>query len=346
MQVTPRELRDMEIREGFRGYNRDEVDELLERAATTIEELQERIRKLSNRLTELEAAPPRPAQREAEETIHRTLLLAQRAADDAVAEAKAEAARLVEEARRQADALLADAETGARRVAEDERRRLEQEVLDLATRREALLADAEALERFTAEYRERVRRLLQEDLDRLAARATVSLPRPTLHDVDLPGGGGPTRSVPAAPGAPPPVAPGPVTAGAGAAAAEPAPGGRAAEPPPGRSAAEPPPGEHPAGQATGDTPTGELRLDGAAGAAAAGAAAGSGVGEQARPPVPAREEPPPAADAPALDDDAFFATLRDAVRNPEPLGPREAPGPQGGVAPDPDRTTGLFRRRR
>lgn len=341
----------MEIREGFRGYNRDEVDELLERAATTIEELQERIRKLSNRLTELEAAPPRPAQREAEETIHRTLLLAQRAADDAVAEAKAEAARLVEEARRQADALLADAETGARRVAEDERRRLEQEVLDLATRREALLADAEALERFTAEYRERVRRLLQEDLDRLAARATVSLPRPTLHDVDLPGGGGPTRSVPAAPGVPPPVGPGPVTAGTGATAAEPAPGGRAGDPPSvgpgpvtagtGATASEPPPGERPAGRATGDTPTGELRLDGAA-----GAAAGSGVGEQARPPVPAREEPPPAADAPALDDDAFFATLRDAVRNPEPLGPREAPGPQGGVAPDPDRTTGLFRRRR
>jgi DivIVA domain-containing protein len=33
MDVTPRELRDVEIREAFRGYNRDEVNDLLERAA-------------------------------------------------------------------------------------------------------------------------------------------------------------------------------------------------------------------------------------------------------------------------------------------------------------------------
>ena len=41
MDVTPRELRDIEIREAFRGYHRDEVDELLERAAATIEDLTE-----------------------------------------------------------------------------------------------------------------------------------------------------------------------------------------------------------------------------------------------------------------------------------------------------------------
>ena len=47
MDVTPRELRDTDIREGFRGYHRDDVDELLERAAATIEGHQERVRQLT-----------------------------------------------------------------------------------------------------------------------------------------------------------------------------------------------------------------------------------------------------------------------------------------------------------
>ena len=50
MDVTPRELRDIEIREGFRGYNRDDVDELLERAAATIESLNERLRRMSEQV--------------------------------------------------------------------------------------------------------------------------------------------------------------------------------------------------------------------------------------------------------------------------------------------------------
>ena len=40
MDVTPQELRDIEIREAWRGYHRDDVDELLERAAATIEHLE------------------------------------------------------------------------------------------------------------------------------------------------------------------------------------------------------------------------------------------------------------------------------------------------------------------
>lgn len=362
MQVTPRELRDMDIREGFRGYNRDEVDELLERAAQTIEELQERIRKLSNQLAEVEAAPPAPAPtREAEETIHRTLLLAQRAADEAVAEAQAEAARLVEEARGRAASVVADAEASARRLAEGERRRLEQEVLELAARREALLADVDALERFSADYRERLRRMLQEDLDTLTARAAVSLPRPTLHEVDLPGAGGagPSPRAGASPG----------TGVTGAAS------GRTDVPPPAPPAppvAEPAPA--PPVATDPGAPTGELSLGEGTGkgapAAIAGGAGAPGVGADPEPGPAATgvagtdaagsgraDTPPPTAVAPVtpqadpLDDDAFFASLRDAVRNPEPLGPRDAPpafgeAAGGAEASAEEKAGGFFRRRR
>ncbi|MCV5480284.1 DivIVA domain-containing protein, partial [Escherichia coli] len=76
--------------------------------------------------------------RETEDILHRTLLLAQRAADEAVAEAQQRARQMVEEAEIQSRKMLAEAEADARRRGETERRRLEEEVLDLAARRDAL----------------------------------------------------------------------------------------------------------------------------------------------------------------------------------------------------------------
>ena len=51
MDVTPQELRSSEIKDSWRGYDRDEVDDLLERAAVTIESL----------TTEVQEARSRPA---------------------------------------------------------------------------------------------------------------------------------------------------------------------------------------------------------------------------------------------------------------------------------------------
>src|SRR5215471_21174379 len=98
MDVTPQELRDVEIREAWRGYHRDDVDELLERAAATIEHLQEEVRQAQLRAAQ---APPPPAARTPAVTppppvpererrppgidtdvIQRTLVMAQKAADD------------------------------------------------------------------------------------------------------------------------------------------------------------------------------------------------------------------------------------------------------------------------
>ena len=59
MDITPQELRDIEIRESFRGYHRDDVDDLLERAASTIEHLEHQIRVLQERLASAPAATRR-----------------------------------------------------------------------------------------------------------------------------------------------------------------------------------------------------------------------------------------------------------------------------------------------
>src|SRR3954447_5507028 len=94
MDGTPQELRGTEIKEAFRGYHGDEVDDMLERAAVTIENL----------TRQLQESPRPPAEaalaqvsRTGGETIPRPLLPARRAADDATAEAQERARQILDE---------------------------------------------------------------------------------------------------------------------------------------------------------------------------------------------------------------------------------------------------------
>ena len=185
MDVTPQELRGSEIKEAFRGFNRDEVDDLLERAAATIENLTRQVQDLESRGPADPAALP--TNRDDAEMLQRTLLLAQRAADDAVNEAQAHARKLIEESEARAQALVGEAESTARRIAEGERRRLEDEISDLSSRRDLLAVDADALDEYVSGYRDRVRSVIEADLERLGNPVVEPpTPRPELHDVELP----------------------------------------------------------------------------------------------------------------------------------------------------------------
>jgi DivIVA domain-containing protein len=325
MDVTPRELRDMDIREGFRGYNRDDVDELLERAAATIEQLEDQVRKGTERLTAAESDAGRG--RENEQMLQRTLLLAQKTADEAIAEAQSRSKTMVEEAEARAYALVSEAEATARRMAMAEQRRLEAEVLGLGARREALLSDIDNLERFEADYRTRLHRSIEADLESLDARKTVSTgPRPSLHEVDLPAAPPETERAEYAP--PPLPAPPPPT--------PPAPEPVAEE-------------EHDVSAAAfheSGPPTAEFHESGPA------------ASSESSPPPPrtpergdesrSREQLFPHDDqgeAQVLDDDAFFASLREAVRDDRPLGPSEH-DEFDDEADDTGRFGNVFKRRR
>jgi DivIVA domain-containing protein len=191
MDVTPQELRGSEIKEAWRGYHRDEVDELLERAAVTIEGLSQQLATASTRPAPEPAAAARtaavPVNRDDAEMLQRTLLLAQRAADDAVNEAQAQARKLIEESEARAQTLVGEAEATARRIAESERRRLEAEIHDLVARRDTLAKDADALEEYASAYRDRVRAAIEADLERLTT-GTIEAPgpRPDVEEVEIP----------------------------------------------------------------------------------------------------------------------------------------------------------------
>ncbi len=372
MDVTPRELRDIDIREGFRGYNRDDVDELLERAAATIESLNERMRRLSEQVSSVEGQ--QGSSRETEDMLHRTLLLAQRAADEAVAEAQFKARQILDDAETKARAQVVEAESAARRQVETERRRLENEVLELGSRREALLADVDGLERFESEYRQRLRRALETDLESLAGQGPVApSARPPIHEVDLPSAQsnapsspGPSSSAPSPFSAPPlpspsasPQTPRPPSTDTGAPTAEIRglgtwdPPSRAPEP---ASSAPSAPTPTPA---PAPTPPPAPPSEPAADAPGANPAASSTPASTPTPAPSAPSTEPPAADAPRaplfpkepadaepLDDEAFFASLREAVSDQSPLGPRDEVPDSTGTYEDDDARSGLFRRRR
>ena len=348
MEITARELRDVEIREAFRGYHRDDVNDLLERAAATIDAANERVRQMSERISTAQADSGRS--RETEDILHRTLLLAQRAADEAVAEAQAKARTMMEEAETQSRRLVTDAETEARVRGDAERRRLEQEVLDMANRREALMADIEVLSRYESEYRERMLRALEADLESLRSREAVAPgPQPETRHIDIPAlservmrrddSGPPTReidvsalmnestststSASSSGGGARSSAPSMSTGGAtGGASGNDAMNVSNAPPPPAMAA----PSGGPAGPSA--STNGGATISGRSTVATEERTIDVAATERdeapKRPPAPidllAAEG---TMDAEVLDDEAFFATLREAVHDESPLGPRD-----------------------
>ena len=123
MPLTPTDVANKQFRIAFRGYSLDEVDAFLDEVETELSRLLRDNAGLkdgagpSSALAAPTAAPepaPRPAQGlEGQEQALRTLLLAQRTADEAIAEARAEADQMVTTARTEAEAALGSARTEA-----------------------------------------------------------------------------------------------------------------------------------------------------------------------------------------------------------------------------------------
>ncbi len=354
MDVTPQELRGSEIKDSWRGYDRDEVDDLLERAAVTIEGLTQKVQDTGSRPAAGAAAPaevPLPSSRDDAEMLQRTLLMAQRAADDAVNEAQSRARQLLEESEAKAQSLVSDAEATARRIAEGERRRLEAEILELSARREKLRADADALDDYASTYRERLRAAIEADLATLGGDVEPPSTRPELHEVEVPVESTPIPAPVDAPervaddvvidvvdSEPTPRDPGPDTRAVGAvdgpfvseAAASPvaAPPRPASAPSAPAAAAEWPP---PAPSAETAAPSAAAESswltsdDDWASEAQSWDAPAPWERDTAQHAAFASEVPMEAnaVDTDSLDDDEFFASLREAVRDDAPLGPRD-----------------------
>jgi DivIVA domain-containing protein len=182
-------LRTVEFRLGLKGYNVDEVDEYLDKAAQEAEGLQdhvrqlnERLRQASERIAQLErdkravpvvvgteeevaaAVASADAAALSDETLQRTLLLAQKFVDQTKRESEAEAATVIAQAEETARAAIAAAEATAAQLQAETHRGLREEVTRLETTRTELATDVESMARHLESERNRLRGALSEIL--------------------------------------------------------------------------------------------------------------------------------------------------------------------------------------
>lgn len=183
-EVSPAHIRAVEFSTELRGFNRDEVDEFLDRVAAGVEALQQQLRHALERAARAEQLAAEAA--DTDQALRRTLVMAQKAADLAVAEAQEEAARIRRAAEEEAAAIVARAEEQARRFAAEAQASLRADIARLEAARSDLEADVAALGAYLDAERSRLRTLLQEQLERLDAAASGLAPPPSRHELDLP----------------------------------------------------------------------------------------------------------------------------------------------------------------
>lgn len=169
--LTAEDLVEYPLKLAVRGYSVQQVDELLDRAADSLDRLHGRVAELERQLSECQEQLTSAA--ETEGTLKRTLVTAQRAAEQSLEEARERAARMVEDAERQVREQAMEAER--------QRRQLEDRIAELR--------------QFEQSYRAELREVLEQRLEQLdGLGATVapvggsgSVPREVADLVDLPG---------------------------------------------------------------------------------------------------------------------------------------------------------------
>jgi DivIVA domain-containing protein len=209
-------LRTVEFRETLKGYHRDDVDEYLEKAAVEAEGLQEQLRQSGERLrqaaerisqleTQFEQQPVAVAKSEAsvpDDTLQRTLLLAQKFVDETKADSEAQAIRIIAEADTKARQMTEQAQTKASQIAAESEQRLRDEINRLEESRTTLTHEVESMSRHLESERNRLRTALGDILrwvDENVQPVTTQVadtPKPAQPDTGA--------------GEPPPAAPSPV----------------------------------------------------------------------------------------------------------------------------------------
>jgi cell division initiation protein len=208
MDVTAQDVEQARFPTTRKGYDPDVVDQFLDRVAATLRNMEGRLRDLLARTQALEEQLNE--QRESEVIMRRTLQVAQRTADETVAEAQARARQIVEEAQARANELQRRAEERAREIDAQLRKQI-----DLAG------AEVEALRQYFHDFREKAARLVNEFAAQLSKAEMLAEEKPRVElpsqQTQLPSGatrpstGGPTVGAPSAtePTAGPPTTGGP-----------------------------------------------------------------------------------------------------------------------------------------
>ncbi|MCM3600264.1 DivIVA domain-containing protein [Robertmurraya korlensis] len=115
MPLTPLDIHNKEFTKGFRGYDEDEVNEFLDQVIKDYEliirekkELDERLNDMNERLTHFSNI---------EETLNKSIVVAQEAAEELKRNAQKEAKLIIREAEKNADRIVNESLSKARKIA-------------------------------------------------------------------------------------------------------------------------------------------------------------------------------------------------------------------------------------
>ncbi len=114
MGITPLDIHNKEFTRGFRGYDEDEVNEFLDQVIKDFEKVIREKKSLEDRVSELEERLSH--YNNIEETLNRSILVAQETADEVKNNANKEAKLIIKEAEKNADRIINDALAKSRSV--------------------------------------------------------------------------------------------------------------------------------------------------------------------------------------------------------------------------------------
>lgn len=150
MEISGRVLREVEFRDRLRGYDTEEVDDFLEKVAVAVDDLVAQLDAAK------EAAERSEDNADIDESLRRTLVLAQRTADLAVKEARDEAAALLEDARAEAEELVGSARRESSRLRDEAQVRAQETIADLEARKTALETEVAEITNFMEALRKQL----------------------------------------------------------------------------------------------------------------------------------------------------------------------------------------------
>jgi DivIVA domain-containing protein len=170
-RVAPsRWVRETVFREKLRGYHPSDVDAFLDQVAFAFDELESRLRDAEERAAK--AAGETAVAVADDEMVRRTLTLAQRTAELAIAEAERQAAELVERARGESEGMIAEAVAESAAIRERERSKLVAELTHLESARAVAAEDLDELAARRRREHDRLSAVLRELHDVVEQRLT------------------------------------------------------------------------------------------------------------------------------------------------------------------------------
>jgi len=177
MEITPSQIQERQFHDAFRGYSHEEVDLFLDEVAEAFERTYRENQTFHHRLKSLEE--DLKTARATEDMLKRTLITAQKTAEEAVEEARSKAQSTIATADEKAQSTVSAAEEKAKKLIEDAESRAAGIVEDARRKQRELEVTLEGLKRFEQEYRARLEAFIQSQLQVLAEGPKApSTPRP------------------------------------------------------------------------------------------------------------------------------------------------------------------------